>query len=207
MSVEQRTGPTRHGLLGGSFDPVHRAHIALANHARRHLNLDTVTLIPAAQPWQRGALRASAEHRLEMLRIAVAEETGLDISTVELERSGPTYTLDTLKSLPSGPEYFWILGADQLANFCTWKGWKEIAALVQLVVAARPGSELTAPAPLQERLQGLGRKLHTLPMQPSDISATEIRRRLAQGLDASAMLHPGVAQYIQQHQLYVHPAA
>ena len=197
----------RHGLLGGSFDPVHLAHIELARQARQHLALDTVTLIPAARPWQRGTLDADSHQRLDMLRIAISDEPHLEISTVEIERDGPTYTIDTLRALPPEPQYFWILGADQLENFCSWKEWEEIAARVHLAVAGRPGSALTPPSALQDRLQALGHELHILPMPPTGLSATLIRQRIADGLSVEGMLHPGVAQYIQRHGLYRHPAA
>ena len=197
----------RQGLLGGSFDPVHLAHIELAQQARRHLALDGVTLIPAAQPWQRGELAASAAQRLDMLHLAIQDQTGLDVSTVEIDRDGPTYTIDTLRSLPAEGQYFWILGADQLENFCTWKQWQEIAERVQLAVAARPGSQLEAPAALRTWLDSHERKLHVIPMPPIDLSATAIRQRLGAGQTVKGMLHPGVAQYIQRHGLYRHPAA
>lgn len=200
-------GRTRQGLLGGSFDPVHVAHIALASHARRHLNLDKVTLIPAGQPWQRSPLGASPEQRLDMLRIALSDQTGMEISTMEIDRAGPTYTIDTLRALPGDRDYFWILGADQLENLCTWKDWQEIVARVHLAVAARPGATLNSPEPLRARLQQLDRDLHMVPMPPTDVSATEIRRRMAAGETVDGMLHPGVAQYIQQHGLYRHTAA
>lgn len=193
------------GLLGGSFDPVHRAHIELARQALQHLALDGVTLIPAARPWQRSGLGASAEHRLDMLRLAIRGEPGLDISTLEIDRDGPTFTIDTLNELPVGPRYYWILGADQLENFCTWKHWQEIVTRVELAVAARPGSALLPPAELQTLLDSQGRSLHLIPMAPVSLSATEIRQRLANEQSAAAMLPPGVAQYIHQHGLYRHP--
>lgn len=197
----------REGLLGGSFDPVHVAHIALARHALEHLALDRVTLIPAAQPWQREALGASEAQRVAMLRLAVADEPGLEVSTIEIDRGGPTYTIDTVRALPADREYFWILGADQLENFCTWNAWQDIVARVNLAVAARPGSQLEAPAALLERLAETGRQLHHVPMPPADVSATAIRRQIARGETPESMLHPAVAQYIQQNGLYRNPAA
>lgn len=198
---------TRHGLLGGSFDPVHLAHIALARSGLEALELDRVTLIPAAQPWQRDTLGASAAHRLAMLAIATEDEPGLEVSRIEIDRDGPTYTVDTLRALPDGRDYYWILGADQLQNFCTWKNWQDIAELVHLAVAARPGSELTPPHALQAHLSALGRTLHRLPMPATDLSATAIRERLAKGGSVEGMLHPGVAQYIQHYGLYRDPTA
>ena len=192
----------RVGLLGGSFDPVHRAHVELAHCARRHLSLDSVKLMPAAQPWQRGSLGADAQHRVEMLKLAIADEPGLEVSTIEIDRGGPTYTIDTVRLLPSENSYFWILGADQLENFCSWKDWKEIIARVHLAVAARPGSSLQPPPQLEAELQALNRTLHVIPMTPDALSATAIRHRLNTQQNVEGMLNPGVAQYIHQHGLY-----
>jgi len=197
-------GGQRIGLLGGSFDPVHVAHLQLAAHARDQLALQQVLLVPAAQPWQREALGATAAQRLEMLRIATADQPGLGVSDLEIRRGGPTYTIDTLRALPAGHEYYWILGADQLQNLCTRKDWQHIASTVNLAVAARPGSALQAPPALQAQLDALGRRLHVLSMPPTDVSATLIRQRLAEGGDTQGMLHPGVAKYIRQHGLYRH---
>ncbi|HLU79061.1 MAG TPA: nicotinate (nicotinamide) nucleotide adenylyltransferase [Burkholderiaceae bacterium] len=197
----------RQGLLGGSFDPVHVAHVELARQALRHLGLDGVTLLPAARPWQRGELGATGPQRLEMLELVTRDEPGLDVSPLEIERGGPTYTIDTLQALPADKDYVWILGADQLENFCTWKQWDDIARKVTLAVAARPGSQLKAPAPLQTLLDSLGRSLQIIPMPAMDVSATAIRERLAAGRAVDTMLHPRVAQYIQRHGLYRHPAA
>ena len=192
----------KQGLLGGSFDPVHFAHIELARQALRHLGLDGVTLIPAAQPWQRAALGASSEQRLAMLELAVQGETGLDVSALEIERGGPTYTIDTVLALPSNKDYFWILGADQLANFCTWKQWDDIAEKVELAVAARPGSAMSVPPALREWLTSHARQLHFIPMEPMELSATAIRQRVSSGQAIDGMVHPSVAQYIQRHGLY-----
>lgn len=192
----------RQGLLGGSFDPVHVAHIELARQALSHLQLSGVTLIPAAQPWQRDTLGASAQQRLEMLRLATAGEARLDISAIEIERGGPTYTIDTVRALPTDKDYFWILGADQLENFCSWKQWDEIVRRVNLAVAARPGARLSAPKPLKEWLATHGRRLHVIPMAPIELSATAIRQRIGAGQTVEGMLHPSVAQYIQRNGLY-----
>lgn len=200
-------GLRRHGLLGGSFDPVHLAHVALARHAFHHLQLDCVTLIPAANPWQRGALGASGAQRLDMLRLAIADEPGLAVSSIEIDREGQTYTIDTLRALPKDEAYFWVLGSDQLENFCSWRAWEEISERVDLAVAARPGSSPTPPAALQAHLESLGRTLHTVPMPPTELSATAIRERIATGQTTAGMLHPGVAQYIQLHGLYRPTAA
>jgi nicotinate-nucleotide adenylyltransferase len=195
------------GLLGGSFDPVHLVHIALAETARKHLALDELQLIPAANPWQRQPLAASPEHRLAMLELAIAAKPGLCINSIEIERGGKTYTMDTLEQLPQDNQYFWILGADQLANICSWHRWEEIAGFVCLAVAERPGDNSQAPIPLQLLLEKAGKSLTRLPFEASPVSASDIRRRLAEGLPVDGMLDGAVTQYIRQHGLYRATAA
>jgi len=190
------------GLLGGSFDPVHLAHVSLAKAALTELCLDEVQLIPAANPWQRGALKASAEHRMAMLEIAIRDEPAICVNAIEINRGGKTYTVDTVRSLPKDSEYVWILGADQLENFPTWHEWRDIASLVRIAVAQRPGAAVQAPQELQVHLQNQGRSLLHIPFSPMPVSASEIRQRLAQELSTYGMLDPAVAQYIKQHGLY-----
>ncbi|OZI33904.1 nicotinate (nicotinamide) nucleotide adenylyltransferase [Bordetella genomosp. 10] len=190
------------GLLGGSFDPVHLAHLALARSALDGLRLDQVQLLPAGQPWQRAPLRASPAQRCEMIRLAIGGMPGLALNTMEVERDGPTYTVDTLRALPPGAAYVWLLGADQLANFCTWHAWEDIVALADLAVATRPGSSLTPPPALAAELERLGRRLQPLPFSDMPVSASEIRRRLAQDLPVDDLLPPAVAEYIRTHHLY-----
>lgn len=192
----------RIGLLGGSFDPVHVAHIALAQNALQALALAEVQLIPAANPWQRAALHATAGQRRDMLQLAVAGHSGLVVNPIEIERGGATYTIDTLRALPQDARYSWLLGADQLANFCTWRDWREIARLVDLAVATRPGTALNAPPELAEWLRGQGRELQELPFPPMPVSASEIRRRLAHGESTDGLLAAPVAAYIAAHHLY-----
>ncbi len=190
------------GLLGGSFDPVHLAHTALAETALNVLQLDELQLIPAADPWQRSPLQATGPQRLAMLTLAIAGLRGLSVNPVEIERGGPTYTIDTLRQLPPDAEYYWILGADQLDNFCSWRSWEEIARRVYLAVAQRPGTPAVAPAALAQRLDALGRKLLELPFEPMPVSATAIRQRLADGRPVQGLLNAAVAQFIARCKLY-----
>src|SRR5690606_30871978 len=147
----------------------------------RHLDLAELQLIPAANPWQRAPLAASTEDRLAMLALAIRDESRLRINTIEIERGGASYTIHTLRQLPAGPEDYWILGADQLENFCTWDSWQDITRLVHLAVAQRPGAVLQAPAALSRQLAAINRSLIHLPFEPTPISATLIRRQLAAG--------------------------
>jgi len=192
----------RIGLLGGSFDPVHNAHLSLAHAALNALKLDQVQLIPAGQPWQRAPLGASPEHRLEMLRLATRDTSAFKVNPIEIHRIGPTYTIETLQALDPAHEYFWILGADQLTNFCTWHQWTDIVERVHLAVAQRPGSTIVAPDALKQWLSAHQRKLLEIPFQPLDVSATAIRKRIAQKQSAQDLLPEVVEQYILEHGLY-----
>lgn len=192
----------RTGLLGGSFDPVHVAHIALADTAYTHLGLDDVQLIPAANPWQRAPLAASGTHRIAMLKLAIGSRRWLHVNPVEIQRGGQTFTIDTLRGLPDTADYYWILGADQLVNFCSWQSWREVSALAQLVVANRPGSPIQIPEALDHHLRAINRTVIELPFSPLDISATEIRRRLSRHEPVDHFLAPAVMAYIRQHRLY-----
>jgi nicotinate-nucleotide adenylyltransferase len=192
------------GLLGGSFDPVHRAHLALARAALETLALDRVEMLPAPRPWQRGRPGAAPEHRLRMLQLACADDPHLIVNPVELRRPGATYTIDTLVELPQDASYTWILGADQLANFCTWHRWRDILRHARLAVAQRPGSCTTPPAELAAVLPPGG--LCQIPFPAQAISATAIRQAIASGQPVDDMLDPRVLDYIRTHRLYLVPA-
>jgi len=192
---------SRIGLLGGSFDPVHDAHIALAEAALHTLELAEVQLIPAANPWQREPLKAAPEHRLRMLELAVAGHAGLSVNAIEITRGGATYTIDTLRALPPA-RYVWLLGADQLVNFTTWHAWQDIAARVDLAVAVRPGTVLQVPDDVAKLLARHGHVLQELPFAPMDVSASHIRAQLAGGAPPANLLDPAVAGYIARHGLY-----
>lgn len=201
---------TRVGLLGGSFDPIHHAHITLAECALHSLNASAVHLIPAAAPWQREPLSVTAEHRAAMVSLAIEGHSGLALDPIEIDRGGPSYTVDTLQALIERDQarqqpvvqYVWILGADQLANFCTWHRWQDIAAIAELAVAARPGSQPRPPEPLQRVLDALDRPLHHLPMPEMPVSGSEIRRRLAHREPIDHLVPPEVLRYINLHHLY-----
>lgn len=193
----------RIGLLGGSFDPIHKAHVAVALTALRQRHLDEVQMIPAGQPWQKPALQASPEQRAQMIAIAIDGIEGLSMNRMELERSGATYTIDTLENLSPAHTYYWILGSDQLVNFCSWHRWKDIAQRVTLLVAARPDSERDIPQPLQQQIDlGLA-CVEFLPFEPMNISASDLRQKIARGEPFDDMIDPGVASYIRQHRLYL----
>lgn len=189
----------RLGLFGGSFDPVHRAHVELARRALAELRLDRVLWIPAGQPWQKARPMTPAVHREAMLRLAIADEPRFVIDRRELDRAGPTYTVETVRELRAehpGAQLFLIIGQDQYAGFHTWEGWPEILQQVVLAVANRPG---VAPA-VHPDVRHHGHQVVPLPML--DIAATDIRARVARGEAIDHLVPPEVARYIELKGLY-----
>lgn len=189
------------GLLGGSFNPIHKAHIELALSALKQLPLKHVELLPAGQPWQKDTLSVSQEHRLSMLKIAAEGHPKILFNTMEIERNGPTYTVDTVKQLTKNTDYFWLMGTDQLQNFTTWNGWQEIMQTLTLVIAKRPDYSSDIPQEMLDA-QVSGKEIIQILFDEMDISSTEVRQRLANNEDVSDYVHPEVIQYINEHNLY-----
>lgn len=188
------------GLLGGSFDPIHNAHIALAKAAYESLGLQSIQLIPARDPWQKSSLGASPEQRLAMLDLACSDYPFISVNSLEINRSGPTYTIDTLELLAKNAKYYWLMGTDQLENFCTWHRWQDIIKYVNLAVAKRPESNLN---PSTKLLAELGDKqILQIPFEPLNISSTKIKQNLAANIDCSTLMNARVLQYIIDNQIY-----
>ena len=195
-------------LFGGTFDPIHVGHVSAAQAARAELGVDAVTLVPSARPPHRNPV-ASAAHRLRMLRLAIADEPGLKASDVELRRRGRSYTIDTVRAF-GGPRrsVVWLLGSDGLAAFGAWRGVAALPRSGHVVVLVRPGAApgglarfRRALGPTALRHRGAGCQL-ALNAPMLNVSATDIRRRLRRGEDASHLLNPAVWHYIWRHGLY-----
>ncbi len=190
---------TRIGLFGGSFDPVHSAHVALAGVALSQLGLDQVRWVPAGRPWQKSRDLAPAEQRAAMVELAIAHEPRFVLDRTELCRSGASYTLDTVRDLQANTPAavcFLIIGQDQYAGLHTWLGWEQLLARVTLAVANRPGAPLSA----SPEVQRVAHQTVALPMM--DISSTDIRSRIQAGQGIDALVPAAVARYIDQHHLY-----
>ena len=189
----------RIGVFGGSFDPPHNAHLALARAALAALRLDELRWIPAGQPWQKARTITPAVHREAMVRAAIAGEPRFVLDRSELERTGPSYTLDTVQALHAArpqAQLFLVIGADQYAGLHTWRDWQVLLGLVTLAVANRPG----AVPPVNAEVLRFPHRVLPLPML--DISATDIRARAARGLPVDALVPAEVARYIDSHALY-----
>jgi nicotinate-nucleotide adenylyltransferase len=189
----------RIGLFGGSFDPVHNAHVALARLALSELKLDEVRWIPVGQQPQKARELAPAADREAMVRLALASEPGFVLERCELRRKGPSFTLDTVRELQEaqpGHEWFLLIGQDQYAGLHTWRDWPELLRRVTVAVANRPGASATA----HPDVQSAPHRMVALPMM--DISSTEIRTRLAAGQGVADLVPAAVARYIDQHHLY-----
>ncbi len=195
------------GVLGGTFDPIHNGHIVVAEEARASLNLAEVLFVPAARPWlKEGSLILAAEHRVQMVRLAIAAEPCFKLSTVEIDRGGLSYTVDTITELQArlgaGDELYCILGWDSLAQFPRWKEPSRTIEMCRVVAVPRPGYSLPDIHSLETVIPGLLQRLTVLDKPEVDISATEIRERVARGLSISHLVPEPVDEYIREHKLY-----
>lgn len=194
------------GILGGTFDPVHLGHLAVAEEAKAGLCLDVVLFIPAGRPWLKddaGVL--GAQHRLAMLRLALGGRPDFKIDTIEIDRPGPTYTVDTLAELrrrSPDDELFFIIGADNLAHLSRWCEPGRIISLCRLVVVPRVGCPPPDIDSLEAAIPGLEKNLILLDKPLVDISASMIRERARRGLSIDNLVPEGVSRYIREKGLY-----
>jgi nicotinate-nucleotide adenylyltransferase len=191
----------RLGVLGGTFDPIHSGHLLLARGILERLSLDRVLFVPAADPPHKSGTHAGADHRLAMVRLAVDGLPDFAVSTVEMERDGPSYTVDTLRQLRAeygDSELFLIIGADNVSDLPTWVDPEGILALATVVAGSRAVSA-AGDGPLAGRIERVDTPAF-------DISSTEIRRRRAAGLSLRCLVPDAVERYILDHHLYGSPS-
>jgi nicotinate-nucleotide adenylyltransferase len=193
------------GVFGGTFDPVHIGHLVLAERAREALSLDRVVWLPAGDPWRKSDRAVSAaEHRIEMVRLAIAGNPAFELSKVEVERAGPSYSADTLAALAAarpGAELFFLLGLDALEDLTHWHEPHRILELAKVAAAAREGRRRDAHE-LDALLLGLGARTVWFDMPRLDISATELRARAAAGRSLRYLVPDAVDAYIRARKLY-----
>jgi nicotinate-nucleotide adenylyltransferase len=196
----RRRGARRIGIMGGTFDPIHNGHLVAASEVTSRFLLDEVVFVPTGQPWQKADYEVSAaEDRYLMTVIATASNPRFHVSRVDIDRAGPTYTVDTLRDLRAvyGPkvDMFFITGADALDKILSWKDADQIFDLAHLIGVTRPGfvlSDAHLPAATVSLVQ----------VPAMAISSTDCRRRVAEGQPVWYLVPDGVVQYIAKRQLY-----
>ncbi len=193
----------RIAVMGGTFNPIHYAHLISAEQVRAGLGYDKILFIPSARPPHKVADAdiIEPEHRYQMVLLAIAENPHFEVSRIELERAGPSYTIETLKALKElygeTTELAWIIGADSLIEYKVWKDFDEVLERCVMIATTRPNYNLNqVPLVIQKRVT-------TFPITGVDISATVIRERIRKGLSIQYLVPEGVQAYIEQRQLYL----
>ena len=187
----------RLGVMGGTFDPIHHGHLVAASEVASALGLDEVVFVPTGQPWQKKRV-TEGEHRYLMTVIATASNPRFKVSRVDIDRSGPTYTIDTLRELREqfpDSELFFISGADAIAQILSWKDVEAVWDLAHFVAVSRPGHQMELPKAPEGAIS-------TLEIPALAISSTDIRGRVDQGKPVWYLVPDGVVQYIAKHELY-----
>lgn len=195
------------GVMGGTFDPVHNGHLTIAEEARRKLDLHGVIFIPAGQPWLKSdSIISPAADRLAMVQLAIEPYPYFSLSRIEIDREGPSYTLDTMERLTSelgsGTRLFFLMGWDCLEQLPKWYKIKRLIDLCTLVAMPRPGYTMPDLRILDKKIPGISRKIIMLDSPRIDISATVIRECVAGGKPITGLVPSGVADYIRQKRLY-----
>lgn len=187
----------RIGVMGGTFDPIHHGHLAAASEVQRSFDLDEVVFVPTGEPYQKSGV-SQAEHRYLMTAIATASNPRFTVSRVDIDRPGPTYTIDTLRDLRKDrpdADLFFISGADAVAQILDWKDNAELWSLAHFVAVSRPGHALS--------IRGLPEQgVSSLEVPALAISSTDCRARVDRGYPVWYLVPDGVVQYISKHHLY-----
>ncbi len=195
------------GVLGGTFDPIHNGHLIVAEEVRARLNLAEVLFVPAGLPWLRmDSPISAAEHRIQMVRLAIGNKPYFKLSTIEVERAGPSYTVDTIAELKgrlgAGDELFFILGWDSLAELPKWREPERLIKMCYLLAVPRPGYLQPDIKSLEATIPGLAQRVILLDIPEVDISGSVIRQWVAQGLSIGHLVPELVDRYIREQGLY-----
>jgi nicotinate-nucleotide adenylyltransferase len=189
----------RLGVMGGTFDPIHNGHLVAASEAAAAFNLSEVIFVPTGEPWQKSRRVTASEDRYLMTVVATASNPRFKVSRVDIDRKGPTYTIDTLRDLRSlypDAELFFITGADAIAQILSWRDVDQIWSLAHFVAVSRPGHQMALPPHPEGAIS-------VLEIPALAISSTDIRGRVAAAKPVWYLVPDGVVQYIAKHQLYV----
>ena len=183
----------RIGILGGTFDPIHNGHILVAESVLELLELDKILFVPTFQPWQK-ANYTDVQHRVAMIQLAIADNPNFELSLVDVERGGPTYSIDTVSDLQKqhpDSQLVFILGSDAANSLPTWRNIDELMRKLQFIVIDRPGSKFAGFEQLQQ-----------VSIDALDLSATDVRKMIAEGKSVVDLVPAAVAAYIQENGLY-----
>ena len=195
--VEGAQRRARIGVMGGTFDPIHHGHLVAASEVQQKFDLDEVIFVPTGQPWMKTGV-SPGEHRYLMTVIATAANPRFTVSRVDIDRTGPTYTIDTLRDIHAArpnADIFFISGADAIAQILDWKDVDEVWSLAHFIAVSRPGHALT--------ISGLPEQGVSLLEVPAlAISSTDCRNRVSRGFPVWYLVPDGVVQYISKHHLY-----
>ena len=189
-------------IMGGTFNPIHNAHLISAEQVRDKLNYDHVLFIPSARPLHKGAHDIiDSEHRYEITRMAVADNPHFDVLRIELDRKGRSYAIQTIRELQelygNDCELAWIIGADSLIEFKIWKDWDEILNICHFIATTRPGY------PLSKVPHDIISRVEIFQIPEIEISATDIRDRICSNRSIRYLIPPQVAEYIAKHRLFI----
>jgi nicotinate-nucleotide adenylyltransferase len=195
------------GVLGGTFDPIHSGHLVIAEEARLRLGLAKVLFVPAEQQWLKtGRNIAPAAHRVEMVRRAIAAEPYFELSTVDVDRPGPSYSVETMailqQQLGDEARIFFVVGWDSLAELPQWKEPDRLVQLCKLVAVTRPGFSRPDLKAMESFVPGITQSVVWLDIPPVDINASDIRERVAQGRSICGLVPDEVESYIAEQKLY-----
>ncbi len=194
-------------MLGGTFDPIHMGHLIVAEETKLRLNLAEILFVPAGLPWLRvNSPISAAEHRVQMVRLAIGDKPYFKLSTIEVKRGGPSYTVDTIAELKGRlgvrDELFFILGWDSLAELPEWREPSRLIKMCHLVAVPRVGYSLPDLNGLEAAIPGLAQRVILFDTPEIDISASVIRQRVAQGLPIDHLVPEPVDRYIREQGLY-----
>jgi len=198
------------GVFGGTFDPIHLGHVAVAEEVRTSHGLAEVLFVPAGQPWFKADRSISAaQHRVQMVKLAIAGHPHFKLSTCEVDRPGPSYAVDTIdvlqQQLGTEARLFFLLGSDALSELPQWKEPSRLIQICHLVAFTRPGFALPPLESLESTVPGLSQHVTFVEVPQIDISATQIRNRVFRGASIHGLVPPSVERYIQEQGLYLTP--
>jgi nicotinate-nucleotide adenylyltransferase len=195
------------GVLGGTFDPIHKGHLIVAEQGRLQLGLERVLFIPAGKPWLKTDRKVTpAAHRVKMVKLAIDSNPHFEVSTVEVDKQGASYSIDTMgalqQQLGSGVELYLLVGWDSLEELPLWKEPERLIELCRIAACNRPGYGKPDMKSLEESVPRIAKSVVWLDITPVDVSSSDIRERAMQRLSIGNLVPEAVARYIEEHELY-----